>query len=1412
MFVNLHNHTEYSLLDGAIKIKELFKRAKELGASAIGISDHGHLGGTIKKYKLAKEAGIKLIIGCEIYLVRDMKERDNKTEKRFHLVLYAKNNTGYKNLMKIVSEAAVNGFYYKPRIDKENLKKYSEGIICTSACLQNDVAQEILAGNIDKARELIKGYIEMFGKDNYFLEVANHNIPEEKILAEEYFKLAKEFDIRVIFGNDAHYLYESHSISHATLLCIQSSKTVTDPNRFKFDGCNHHLLSEEEARKLFPNNQEVFDNTVVLADMCNVKLELGKPVFPDFPLPEGYTHESYLKELCYIGLKGKYIENYEEAKKRLDYELGVINKMGYAEYFLIVADVIKEVGKIEGIQTAGRGCFIGDTKVSLLDGKEITMKELCEKYPDKEFEVYSCLTDGEIVRGTGRNPRVTGYVDKLCRVMLDNGETIGCTSDHRFMLRNGKYCEARDLVTGVSLMPLYRQDSEFSGKSRAGYETYFDNKNGGWNYTHYIGQNMKRGYVMHHVNFTKRDNRSCNLHRMAWRDHGILHSSMNKSPEQIALVKEGRKKYYKMNPDRANDLNLRILSDSNLWKERSDRISKLNKSEKKRAETIARNKDLGFRKKVSDGRKKFFISEAGSKERENISRRFKGRVIFFSEETKKKLSASLSRRLTGKTWEETFGEDNALEMKRKMSIRQKNKIPYQAGKKWDELYGIEKANEMRQNLRRLRAGTFNHKVISVEIINLDSKIPVYDIEVDAYHNFALSAGVFVHNSAGGSVAGYCLGMHQAEPIANGLLFERFLNPDRVSLPDIDTDFANRDIAIDYVKKKYGQDKVAVIGTYGTLACKLAVKDAARAHGVPYEEANAVTKLFISDKLDENIAIPEVKDFFGKYPQLLEIAPVLQDLIKFQGTHASGVTIGLQPTVEYSPVRLSEGQIVTQYDMDEIEAVGLVKMDFLGLDTMNIEYNILKMIGKDDEWLRQIPMDDTATYEMLQKGDAVGVFQMEHGGMIDATKKVKPTEFNDIVAIISLYRPGSMDYVDVYANRKNGIEEVEYDHAKLEPILRSTYGVLIYQEQLMHLVRELAGFTMPQADLLRRGVGKKKIEVIKSLESTFREGCKKHSNMDDGKISMIWEKILKFADYSFNKSHAWVYGLSSYRTAYLKCHYPVEYMTAVINSFISDNDKVVQYIGEARKMGIKILPPDINISGGQFVADNGAIRFGLGGIKNVAGVSQESIISNRPYKSFVDFMNKVDISKANRRVQKHLIEAGCFDFTGVNRHSMLAGYVDIVPQEKGKERQLTLFGTSNMEYQFPKRQEPTLLEKIRMEQDAMGISASGNIIDLYPEAEDYQMPDELYDGQQVTAFFMITEIKKVYTKKDQSEMAFITIDNKKGSFEAVVFPRLWAEKFKNIVEGNGVVLLLRYQEEKSSFITNDVKKIEPRDNI
>lgn len=1018
-YTPLHIHTECSMFDGSTKVEELFKRLNELGIKSIAITEHGNLAGSIRKYKLAKKYGIKLIIGVEAYLVDDINIKE-KDVKRYHVVLMARSDEGYKNLVRLMSIAATDGFYYKACIDKNLLKKYSEGLIITSACLQNDVAQAVLSGNIDLAKDRIQSYIDIVGKENYFLEVADHNIPEEKVLAAEYFKIAKEMGIKVVLGVDAHYLLEEQKEAHSVMICIMTKNSMSNPARFQFHGSNYHLLSFSEVSKLYPDHPEILENTNYLADMCNVNIELGKPIFPDFKAPDGMTNDEYFDKLIQEGLDRKYKDEQLKAKaaKQIEYEKSVIKKMGYIDYFLIVEDIVRETNKRQGISGCGRG------------------------------------------------------------------------------------------------------------------------------------------------------------------------------------------------------------------------------------------------------------------------------------------------------------------------------------------------------------------------------------------------------SIGGSIIGFCLDIHQIEPISNGLFFERFLNPDRVSLPDIDIDFSDRDGAIAYVEEKYGKDKVALIGTFGTLTGRSVIKDVSRVYDIPFDEVNEVTKNMMSDNISEELVSNSVfSEYTKKYPKVIDSARILEGVIKHKGVHASGVVWGKEAISEYIPIGKSDNQIVTQYDMHEVEDVGLVKFDFLGLETMNVIKHTLDLIKKDDQWLRSIPMDDEATYKMMQLGKTRFCFQLDGEGMIKTVKSIKPTNFNDISVIIALYRPGSMDYVDIYARRKNG-ESFEYEHPVMEEVLKSEYGVLIFQESLMQICVKLCGFTAARADTMRKIVGKKLRDKMLEMEKEFKDGAIKHSGVSQHFIDGFWEKVVKFADYSFNKSHSSEYALSSYRTVYLKCNFPVEYMTSVVNSKIGKIEDVAEVLKECSSMGIKVLPPNINKSEKKFTVDNGAIRFGIEGIKNVSDINIVSIMQNRPYKSFVDFINKVDTSKINKRVQRFLIQSGCFDELGVNRHMLLAGYPDIEPRKSSNERQLTLFGTDASEqYNYPVRQVPTTIEKMRLEKEAMGIAASGNVMDLFPAYIGFKMPKDLKSGR-MRFFCVVESVKKVFTKKDQREMCFMKVATEDSKYDVVVFPNQYSVFWNMLIEDNG--LLMEGTLKDGSIIFDGAEVLEPQE--
>lgn len=1006
-FTHLHLHTEYSLLDGATKIEKLFDHVKNLGMDSVAITEHGNMGAIIKKFQLAKKAGIKLIFGFEAYITEDM-TRKEKGGKDYHLILLAKDLVGYQNLIKLVSIANSEGFYYRPRIDRNVLKKYSEGIICMSACIANDISRAAIDDRFEDAERILNSYLEIFGKENFYLETQNHKIPEEKKVLEFYKKMTAKYDIKIVATTDSHYLKKEDAHAHEIMLAIQTNALMSDPNRMKFDGEGYHVMSEEEVRALFPENPEYVDATKEVADRCNVDLKIGQTIFPEFNVPDGMSHRDHLYKLCKEGLDERYSgkPNYQEAFERMEFELSVINKMGFETYFLIVAD------------------FIKDAK---------------------------------------------------------------------------KHCQ------------------------------------------------------------------------------------------------------------------------------------------------------------VGPGR----------------------------------------------------------------------------------------------------------------------------------------------GSGAGSIVAYCLGITQLEPLSLGLLFERFLNPDRISLPDFDIDFGNKDVVLDYVRNKYGEDKVAMIGTFGTMGAKAVLKDVMRVFKIPFDEANEITKLVEGETIQESLDAKDAKGhltaeatklraYEQKYEEIFKAARTLEGCVRHKGVHACGVVWGQKGITEYIPTYSRDGDIVTQVEGPDIESYGLVKFDFLGLETLNIIKKVLDVIGKDDKWLENLPLDDDVVYEMLRKSESIGVFQIESEGMRKTLSLIQPTCFDDIIAIVALYRPGPMQYLEVYANRKHGRESVEYPHERSREILGPTYGIMVYQEQVMQLARELANFTRGESDTLRKAIGKKKLDLMMQMEKKFKDGCINHSAMDEIDVKKLWEDIVKFASYSFNKSHAAAYALIAYRTAYLKAYYPAEFYAATISSSVGDPDKLSFYLNAAREEGIRILPPDINNSQESFsvekVDGEKVIRVGLFGIKNVGAEALKSIMENRPYKNYQDFVNKVDLSKVNKRVCYNLISVGCFDELGVNRSSLLAVYEKISKDKSKKESQKTLFGGTANIVQYPDLPQMPLKHRLEVEQELLGVCVSGHPVDVYTESKSkFFLPyDKLKEDVETDVFGLVKRYSQIRTSGGDN-MAFMNIYNKEGELRVTVFPNV----FKDCVDGKNI---------------------------
>ena len=1030
-FTHLHVHTEYSLLDGSNKINEYVARVKELGMDSAAITDHGVMFGCIDFYKAAKAAGIKPILGCEVYVApgsRFDKEMGKEENRYYHLVLLAENQEGYQNLIKIVSLGFVDGFYYKPRVDKEILEKYHEGIIALSACLAGEVARTVTRGFYEEAKAAALSYEKIFGKGNFFLELQDHGIPEQKHVNQQLLRMSRETGIQLVVTNDVHYTYDTDAEAHDILLCVQTGKRLQDEDRMRYEGGQYYVKSPEEMQELFPYIPEALENTHKIAERCNVEIEFGVTKLPKFDVPKGYTAWKYLNRLCFEGLQERYPECTEDLKERLNYELGVIKNMGYVDYFLIV-----------------------------------------------------------------------------------------------------------------------------------------------WDFIRYA------------------------------RDHDIM---------------------------------------------------------------------------VGPGR----------------------------------------------------------------------------------------------------------------------------------------------GSAAGSLVAYTLGITKLDPIRYNLLFERFLNPERVSMPDIDVDFCfeRRQEVIDYVVEKYGKDRVVQIVTFGTMAARGVIRDVGRVMDLPYAQCDSIAKMIpqeLNITIDKALKInPELSKLYNTdetVKKLINMSRRLEGLPRHTSMHAAGVVISQKPVMEYVPLsRASDGSLVTQFTMTTLEELGLLKMDFLGLRTLTVIQNAARLVERDKGIvldMDHIDYEDQKVYAMLGAGKTEGVFQLESGGMTNFMKELKPGSLEDIIAGLSLYRPGPMDFIPQYIRGKNNPENITYDCPQLEPILKATYGCIVYQEQVMQIVRSLGGYTLGRSDLVRRAMSKKKASVMEKERRNFVYGNEEEGvpgcvnrGIREKTANKIYDDMIDFAKYAFNKSHAAAYAVVSYQTAFLKCYYPVEFMAALMTSVIENPSKVSEYILSSRRMGISILPPDVNQGESSFSVDGGAIRYGLSAIKSIGKPVIESLVEERTqrgkFRSLKDFIERMAGKDVNKRTIENLIKAGAFDGVPGNRRQKMMVYVqilDAVNQEKKNAMtgQMSLFDLVSAEereayeIRMPDVEEYTREAKLAFEKEVLGVYITGHPLEEYEErwrknitavTSDF-VPDEetgvpkVIDGAKVTVGGMIINKTIKYTKTNKV-MAFLTLEDLVGTVEIVVFPR------------------------------------------
>ena len=1030
-FVHLHVHSEYSLLDGACRIERLVEKVKALGQPAVAITDHGVMYGAIEFYHAAKKAGVKPIIGCEVYVApRTRFDKQHRVDSSpYHMVLLCENEEGYQNLIKLVSAAYIEGFYNKPRVDNELLRQHHRGLICLSACLAGRIPRMLSAGDYAAAEQAVREYVDIFGKDNFFIELQNHGIEEQKRILPQLIKLARENEVGLVATNDAHYINREDSSNQSILVCIQTGRTVNDPSDLEFQTDQFYIKSLEEMRQAIPDVDEAFENTVRIAERCNLEFEFGKTKLPYFAAPNGEDNLAYFRRMSYEGMHRLYGEDpVPSVIERLEYELGVIAQMGYVDYYLIVHDFIA-------------------------------------------------------------------------------------------------YAKSRGIPVG---------------------------------------------------------------------------------------------------PGRG--------------------------------------------------------------------------------------------------------------------------------------------------------------------------------------------------SGAGSLAAYCIGITGIDPIRYNLLFERFLNPERVSMPDFDIDFCyvRRQEVIDYVVQKYGSDHVAQIITFGTMAARAAVRDVGRALALGYQNVDAVAKMIPNElgmTIDKALsAVPELKKSYESdenIRQLIDVSRALEGMPRHASTHAAGVVITREPADTYVPLQKNDDAIVTQYPMTTLEELGLLKMDFLGLRNLTVIHDAEEMIRRTVPGfdMESIPMDDAATFKMLGEGHAFGVFQFESAGMRNVITQLGPESIEDLIAVISLYRPGPMESIPRYIRNRHNPRLVTYKTPELRPILEVTYGCIVYQEQVMQICRQLAGYSYGRADLVRRAMAKKKHDAMEKERESFLDGAEQ--NGIDRKIANeIFDEMSSFASYAFNKSHAAAYAVLAYRTAYLKCHYPREYMAALLTSVLDNTAKLTEYIGECRRLGIEVLPPSVFESQAGFSVSGTKIRFGLAAIKNIGDAVIRHLIQERerrPFSDLVDFCTRMRQGELNKRVMEGLIKSGALDEFGFHRRQLLLGYEALLESVNRENRQnlsgqINLFDLSEEPVSvgkiLPEVDEFDLFQILQQEKESTGVYLTGHPLSRYqnfikrrklPEISFFSDEEEHHlDNQGVTLVALVAAKKLKITKQNET-MAFITLEDMTGSMEMLVFPKVLA-LYSSLLRGGEAVVV------------------------
>jgi len=1457
-FIHLHTHSHYSLLDGLAKIDDLINRAKELGMKALALTDHGNLYGAVEFYKKAVKAEIKPILGVETYVAyRSRFEKQTRVDdKYFHLILLAENNLGWQNLIQLVTKSYLEGFYYRPRVDKELLKRCHEGLIALSGCPAGEIPQLILNNNFEQAEKTIKEYQEIFGSENFFLEISDHpNIPEAVKVNDALKKLSEITFAPLVATQDIHYAKPEDAEYQDILLAVQTNNKISDENRLTMKAEDLSMRSQEQMIESFKDLPEAIENTVKISERCNVNLTLNQILLPNFPLPEQETSaDDYLRKLVMERLSNRFEVADARVMERLDYELEVIEKTGFADYFLIVQDFViwaKERGIVVG---PGRGCFLPDTKILLKDGRQKNIQDI-----KPQERVISAFGNKRRVK------KVLSYdIDEEIAIIKSKMPifNLRLTKDHKVLAVKHKMCPVNS-IKGTICKPSCNRSCKknlWSGYNPRWIEAQNLKKNDFLLYPIFKLRQIETKFDL--LNFNHLDSRLKGNNKYVWYEIGTNRLIQKKIKRYIKLdkkfaqllgfyISEGwsrsRRKYreatigfgFHRNEKKYIEKTRKLLKqifglDSSVVFHKTKNSCQVLAYSRIAARFLERlcgkysqNKDIPYQ--IFESSDEIIIALLTSLFKGDGSRKDTMRVSFDS--TSLNLVSQIKVLLA------RLGIMSSIKI-RKPQKKRRSKPSYKLTISGKQLFKFNKLfKEFQIPVKKqkfYRNDTFiwrNYIWFPVKEISFERyKGKVCDLTVEKDSSYVANE-IAVHNSAAGSLVSYVLGITDIDPLKYDLLFERFLNPDRISMPDIDLDFTDvrRDEVFAYIRQKYGEDKVAQIITFGTMAARAAVRDAGRALGLPYAFCDQLAKLIPFNPtqgmkvgwLDKSLQnVTELKSLYQNNPdakKVIDAARQLEGVARHASVHACGIVISKEPLTDYVPLQRSpqdENIIITQFEMHSIEDLGLLKIDLLGLKNLTIIEETIRLIKElhDEEIdISKIPLDDKKTFKLLQEADCTGVFQLESSGMRRNLKELKPTELEDIIAMVSLYRPGPIELIPSFINRKHGREKVKYLHPKLEPILENTYGIGIYQEQMMRIARDLAGFSLAEADTLRKAIGKKIKVLLESQKEKLMKGMMENG-IDEKTAKEIWELFPPFARYGFNRSHAACYALIAYRTAYLKAHWPIEFMTALLNADSGDTERIAFLVSDAQKNGIQVLPPDINKSFVNFIPEGENIRFGLLAIKNVGLNIVEAIIRERqvggPFQNLNDFLCRVRHKDLNKKSLESLIRVGVFDSLNTERGHLSSNLDNILSfcqniKKSQTSSQVSLFGTNYHTPAFLEKksdeniQAVSSKEKLAWEKELLGLYISGHPLKQYLEKlQNYKVRsikeilakkgESNSNGYQIAG--VIFKVERIISKLGQP-ILFVKIEDLSGALEIVVFsdtlaknPTVWREN--NVIIAHG----------------------------